>query len=161
FNTFNSQTGGYYEEVPGNQPLYGSYYFMTASNFTVSKEIEDDPNRLATSNDVVNGIGNNDMANAFLAMRNDKSLYKQGAPDGFFQTLVAEIGVDTKKASDFADNQDNILKSIQNQRLSISGVDTDEEAMNLVKYQNAYNMSAKVISVMNEVYDKLINGMGV
>jgi flagellar hook-associated protein 1 FlgK len=33
--------------------------------------------------------------------------------------------------------------------------------MNLVRYQNAYNLSAKVITVMDEVYDKLINYMGV
>ncbi|MCR5726682.1 MAG: hypothetical protein K6G24_13530, partial [Lachnospiraceae bacterium] len=46
------------------------------------------------------------------------------------------------------------------QRLSISGVDLDEEAMNLVRYQNSYNLAAKVISTMNEIYDRLINYMG-
>ena len=49
---------------------------------------------------------------------------------------------------------------IDNQRLSESGVDINEEAMNLVRFQNAYNLSAKVISVMDEIYDRLINGMG-
>ena len=53
------------------------------------------------------------------------------------------------------------MKSITNQRLSESGVDVDEEAMNLVKFKNAYNLSAKVIQTMNEIYDKLINGTGV
>ena len=33
--------------------------------------------------------------------------------------------------------------------------------MNLVRFQNAYNLSAKVISVMDEIYDRLINYMGV
>jgi flagellar hook-associated protein 1 FlgK len=39
-------------------------------------------------------------------------------------------------------------------------VDMDEEALNLVKFQNSYNLNSHVISVMNEVYDKLINGTG-
>ena len=50
---------------------------------------------------------------------------------------------------------------ISNQRMSVSGVDEDEEALNLVKFQNAYNLSSKVISVMNEIYNKLINETGV
>ena len=56
---------------------------------------------------------------------------------------------------------DNITKSINNQRLSVSGVDNDEEALNLVKFQEAYNLSAKMISVFQEIYDKLINQTGV
>ncbi|MFR5241800.1 MAG: flagellar basal body rod C-terminal domain-containing protein [Roseburia sp.] len=47
------------------------------------------------------------------------------------------------------------------QRTSVSGVDEDEEAMNLIKFQNAYNLASKVISVMSEMYDKLINETGV
>lgn len=160
FSTFNSQTGGYFEEIPEDQPLYGSYYFMTAANFTISEDLMSDPKRLAASSDVTNGAEENDIIDKLLALKEDKMLFKQGAPDGFFQTLVAEIGIDTGKATTFSDSQSNILDTITNQRLSVSGVDVDEEAMNLVRYQNAYNLSAKVITVMDEIYDKLINYMG-
>ena len=51
--------------------------------------------------------------------------------------------------------------TIENQRQSIMGVDKDEEAMNLVKFQEAYNLNSKVISVMAEIYDKLIQETGV
>lgn len=160
FDTFNSQTGGYYEEIPEDEPLYGSYYFVTASNFSVNKKIIADPNLMATSTDVVNGNENKDIIDKLIALKEDKMLFKQGAPDGFFQAMVAEVGIDSNKASTFSDSQKNILETISNQRLSISGVDIDEEAMNLVRYQNAYNLSAKVISIMDEIYDKLINYMG-
>ncbi len=161
YNTFNSQTGSYYEEIPEDQPLYGSYYLMTAENFTVSEDLLLNSNLLATSSDVANGVENNDVVDALIALKDDKLLFKQGSPQGFFQTLVAEIGIDSKKAINFSDGQTNILDAIKNQRLSISGVDVDEEAMNLVRFQNAYNLSAKVITVMDEIYDKLINYMGV
>ena len=54
-----------------------------------------------------------------------------------------------------------IMKTtIQNQRLSVMGVDTDEEAMDLMKFQQSYNLNSKMMSVMNEIYDKLINQTG-
>ncbi len=87
-------------------------------------------------------------------------MFRQGAPGSFFQTLVAEIGIDARKAEQFTKNQLNICSSITNQRLSISGVDTEEEAMNLIRYQTAYNLSAQAVTVMNQIYDKLINYMG-
>lgn len=160
-STFNSQTGGYYEEIDDNKPLYGSYYFMTAENFTVNSDFIEDPKLMATTTNIVAGADSNDVVNRLMNLKDNKTLFDQGTPEGFFQTLVAEIGIDTDKANTFSDSQSNILDTIGNQRLSISGVDVDEEAMNLVRYQNAYNLSAKVISVMDEIYDKLINYMGV
>ena len=160
FDTFNSQTGGYYENIPNNEPFYGSYYLMTAGNITISEALIRNTNKMATTADVTNGTEANDIVDKLIALKENKMLFKQGAPDGFFQTLVAEIGIDANKAATFSDSQSNILETITNQRLSVSGVDVDEEAMNLVRYQNAYNLSAKVISVMDEIYDKLINYMG-
>lgn len=160
YDSFNSQTGtGYYEEVPEDEPYYGFYYLMTAENFTVNEALLADSNLVSTTKDITNGTEANDIVKKLLALKDDKTLL--GTPEGFFQTLVAEIGIDTDKAASFAESQSNILDAITNQRLSISGVDVDEEAMNLVRYQNAYNLSAKVISVMDEIYDKLINYMGV
>lgn len=161
YTTFNSQTGSYYEEIPDDQPLYGSYYLMTAENFSVNKDFFFDPGLLVTATDIVNGVENNDIVSKLLALKENRNMFEQGAPDEYFNTLVAEIGIDAKSATTYAQNQSNILHTISNQRLSVSGVDMEEEAMNLIRYQNAYNLSAKVISVMNEVYDKLINYMGV
>ena len=45
-------------------------------------------------------------------------------------------------------------------RDSVSGVDEDEEGVELVKYQHAYELSSKVISVMNQIYNKLIEETG-
>ncbi len=160
YYSFNSQTGGYYDEVPEDQPLFGSYYFMTAENFTISKELLEDPGRLATATDVVIGSENNDVIDRLIALKTDKSIFKQGSPGSYMQILVADIGIDTRKALNLYENQQDIIGTITNQRLSVSGVDLDEETMNLVKFQNAYNLSAKVISVMDEIYDRLINYMG-
>jgi len=133
------------------------YYMLTAANFTVSEAIQMNPSTISAASDVVNGVGNADIANKLLALKGDVSMFKQGDPAAFLQTLVGEVGVDTGAALNFAESQENIVRSVTSQRLSVAGVDIDEEAMNLAKYQEAYNLAAKVIAVMSETYDTLIN----
>ena len=75
--------------------------------------------------------------------------------------MIADISVDTEEAKVFSTNYLNVSTAIDNQRQSISGVDEDEEALDLVKFQNAYNLSSKMISVLAEIYDRLILETGV
>jgi flagellar hook-associated protein 1 len=152
------------DPVTGNNYSFDTdekYYLLTAANFTVTEAIYSDPSKLAVSTKITDGVENKTYLDKLIALKSDKTMFKQGAPASFLQTLVAEIGIDTDKAASFAKSQSDIVYMINNQRLSESGVDIDEEAMNLVKFQNAYNLSAKAITVMNEIYDKLINGTGV
>ena len=137
------------------------YYLITAENFSVNSDIAHDPSLFAAASEIDNGIGNYDIAKQLLALKTDTSMFYQGKPASFLQTLVAEVGIDAKSTTDMAKSQNNLVQSVQNQRLSIGGVDSEEEAMNLIQYQQAYKLSSKVISIMNEVYDKLINYMGV
>lgn len=157
---FTSKTGFYANDYVNDDKNYGSYYLLNAKNFCITDEVYHNPSKLVTTRDIADGIGNNDLIEELINLKDDVTMFKQGKPAQFFQTLVAEIGIDTKKTSNFSENQKDILAAVDNQRLSISGVDTEEEAMNLIRYQNAYSLSAKAISVMDECFDKLINYMG-
>lgn len=157
--TFNSLSGPFFQEETNK--VYSSYYHITAENICVNKELQQDASKFAAASDIVNGVGNYDKALELLDLKKDASMFRQGKPAAFLQTLVAEVGIDTKAALNFAQSQNNLVNAIDNQRLSVGGVDTEEEAMNLMRFQLAYNLSAQVISVMNEIYDKLINYMGV
>ena len=75
--------------------------------------------------------------------------------------LITRIRVDGAKIDDCAANSKNILDAVENRRLSKSGVDEDEEGKNMIEYQNLLKYQYQVISIMNEVLDKLINGTGV
>ncbi len=157
--SFHSQSGQFFQEDMSG--VYSSYYHITAENICVNKELQHDARKFAAASDIVNGVGNYDKALELLDLKKDTTMFRQGKPAAFLQTLVAEVGIDTKAALNFEKSQNNLVSSIQNQRLSVGGVDTEEEAMNLMRFQQAYNLSAQVISVMNEIYDKLINYMGV
>ncbi len=155
---FTSKTGTY--AIDDDIENYGSYYFMTAGNFCVTEAVAADSTKVVTATDISDGVENTDIIDQLLDLKENADMFKQGDPAAYLETMVAEIGIDTKKASQFSANQEDIIQNVQNQRLSVSGVDQDEEAMNLVRYQSAYNLSSKVISVMDEMYDRLINYMG-
>ena len=67
------------------------------------------------------------------------------------KSLVVDVGIDSQQAQRLYGNQDNIVKVIDKQRTSVSGVSPDEEMTNLVKYQQAYNACAKMITTMAEI----------
>jgi len=141
--------------------VVNGYYNLTAKNFTINSEVMKDPTKLALAKSIVDGVEDKGNLDELIALANDKSMFKQGTPASFLHALVGEVGVDAKKAEDFAKSQEDVLHMIQNQRLSISGVDMEEEGMYLVRFQHAWNLSAKVISVMDEICNKLINEMAV
>lgn len=149
------------EEITKFSSEEETYYRVVAGNFSVSKKMREDVRLIAAADDIVNGIENREIVKKLKELQHNRDMFDDGKPEEFYQALVSDIAVDTKTAHVFEKNQKMIVKNIDNQRLSISGVDTDEEAMDLVKFKNCYNLSAKVISVMSEIYHKLINEMAV
>lgn len=139
----------------------GSYYRITAGNFAINPDMLKDPSLLALATTVTNGEGAYDLIDKMKNLQSGVNMFRGDKASKFLETLIADITVDTQKSDIYYKNYSNLENSIGNQRTSISGVDEDEEALNLIKFQNAYNMASKVISVMAELYDKLINETGV
>jgi flagellar hook-associated protein 1 FlgK len=73
-----------------------------------------------------------------------------------YSQLVADVGVRTLRAEINADVQARLLGDAQGQRESISGVNLDEEAANLLRYQQAYQAAAQVITVANTLFETLL-----
>lgn len=138
-----------------------SYYNMTALNAVVGKEILGDPNMLACSTTAGDGVAKSDNLHRMSALREDNTMFKQGTAKSFLAVIVATVGVDGKKIDACESNSEDILEAVENRRLSKSGVDEDEEGQNMIEYQNLLHYQYRVISIMNEVLDKLINGTGV
>ena len=88
-------------------------------------------------------------------------MFRGGGGDAFLQCIYADITVDAQECDIFTTNFTNIQSSISQQRMSVSGVDEDDEALDLIKFQNAYNLASKCISVFSEIYDRLILNTGV
>jgi len=141
-----------------NEDIYNLYSSITAKNFSVSFDIENDYNLIATAG-VAEEAGNIDVLNELLGFRRNTDMFAEGGPEDFMKSLVATLGVDAEQAANYESNRQIIVNQIVNRRLSDSGVSIDEEMANLVKFQQAYSASAKMIQTMNEIYERLINGL--
>lgn len=147
-----------YDEKVEDIPLF--IHREEDDRYIVNPDILNDPAKMATSTVGTNSISATDIIDKLVESKEYRN-FDGGTSKEALNTIITELSIDSKKAQDNERNYTNFRNLIQNQRLSIMGVDKDEEAMNLVKYQEAYDLSAKVIQIMSEVYDKLINETGI
>lgn len=142
-----------------------TYNSLTAKNFVLNNDIFADVGKMATSYDVDSDISvdSADLVMDLYSLKTDKDkiIFRGCSSAEFLQCVLSDVALAKQSANTFEKNYTIIKQSITNQKLSVSGVDTDEEALNLVKYQHAYELSAKVIQTMTEMYDRLILNTGV
>lgn len=132
---------------------------MSALTVEVNPILVEDNTRLATTTNYLDGESKSDLVDMLLDIQSSKT-FNGGTGSYFLESIVAAVAIDSDKATSFNQNFKNISHTVQNQRLSVMGVDGDEEALDLLKYQQAYNLCAKMMSVLSEVYNKLINETG-
>jgi flagellar hook-associated protein 1 len=70
---------------------------------------------------------------------------------------IGKIGLDAKKAGLDREQSEGILTQIQSLREKNSGVSLDEETANMMRYQQAYQASAKVIKTANDMFDTILS----
>ena len=133
---------------------------LSATNVTINQDLIDNADLLATKYNKSDGEANVDLI-VDLINTKDAKIFDGGTGSFFLESIVSDMSIDSQKAVNLYKNYTDLKTSIHNQRLSIMGVDTDEEAMDMIKYQQAYNLNSKMMSVMNQIYDKLINQTGI
>jgi len=125
-----------------------------ASSLTVAIT---DPSKIAASAD--GSAGDNANANALLALQNQPIAGGQ-TPLNFYSGVVFKIGNDVSAAQTNQQAGSLVLQQIQDLQGGVSGVDINEEASNLIRFQNAYQASAQVASVINSLLQTTINMVG-
>lgn len=140
-----------------------SYYRLTAKNMSILNALVLDADLLANKYNKGDGVEQSDLLDDLNAVGNDKTKmnYRGASASEFLQLMLSDVALNASGANTFQESFTNISSTIENQRLSISGVDEDEEAVNLVKYQNGYNLASKMIQILTEIYDRLILETGV
>lgn len=139
------------------------YYYVTAMNCAIEKEVSLDPDLLGSRLSALNGVEECDNIYKAMTKLTDKSqlTFRGYDASSFLESVLSDVALNTSNARVFTDSYSNLQTKLGNQRTSISGVDSDEEAVNLVKYENAYTLASKMISIFSEVYDRLILQTGV
>ena len=71
-----------------------------------------------------------------------------------------ELGTSSAHCSNMLTGQKSLVTNLENRKSSISGVSTDEEVVELLKYQHMYSAASRLITAIDEALDKLINSTG-
>jgi flagellar hook-associated protein 1 FlgK len=148
---------------------------ITASSIRLNPIIEKTPDAIATSmrtdgtpEKVV--PGNNTLSLLMANLKDTKINFV--SPDGsvpviangtmadYYRSVIGQLGVQSQDAKRQVTNQDAILAQVDSSRQSVSGVSLDEEMSNLIKFQHAYNAAARVMTMEDQLLDKVINSMG-
>ncbi len=79
----------------------------------------------------------------------------------YYGAAIAKLGVDVQRAERMTQGEDILVTQLANQKESVSGVSLDEEMTNLIKFQKNYSAAARMVTMMDDMLDKIVNGMGI
>lgn len=105
--------------------------------------------------------GDNAIALANRLKLDQSDMLGKASLDTYYTTIIGQLGVDTQNAKRLTENQNTLVNQIKNWRESVSGVNLDEEMVNMIRFQQGYNAAARMVTTIDEMLDKLINGTGV
>ncbi len=171
--TYSSAVGGSLSGFPGSVTVNANGTNTTYSGGTapyvqgatysfngVQMTLSGSPGNGDTFNIAANTANSTDNGNASaLAKLRNATLLDGGTSSigSAWNTLVTQVGVQANTASTNLTSQKALLASSTSQQQSVSGVNLDDEAMNLMKYQQAYQASAKVMQTANTLFDSLLS----
>ena len=107
-----------------------------------------------------NGVSDNRNM-LLLAQLQDSNIFPGNATfQQAYGQMVADVGIKTRQADIAAEAQHTLVQQLQMERESVSGVNLDEEAANLVRFQQAYEAAAQVMNVASDLFDTLLGALG-
>lgn len=135
---------------------------INCTNLKVRDEVRNDPNLVAAAGTTEDGESDNAYAIKLADFRNRKDIFlgMNGTSDDYVKAILATLSVDANHANRMTTNTESIVEQTNNKRLSESGVSLDEEMGNMVKFQHAYNASARMITTLDGIMDTMINRLG-
>jgi flagellar hook-associated protein 1 FlgK len=128
-----------------------------AADLRINPDVLDDLDLIAASSTALGVPGNADTAIAIHALRTALTVNGAATFDDAANTLVSQVGYDVQTAQANASHQADMMTYLENYRESVSGVALDEEMVNLVKFEAAYNAAAKMVSMADDMLNALMN----
>lgn len=138
----------------------GFFSGVDAATIKVREDLKENPQLV--SGGLSSLAGDNTNAVRIVDLRNQLAFGGKGMTvDEYYQTLLGGIAVETNRANELVTTHDLIFTSLTKLKEETSGISTDEEAADLIKFQRSYQASARFVSVVNDLLDTLINRIGV
>ena len=154
-------SSGYGLDDAGPNPPGRSFFTPTVGNATahsieINPDIFNNPRNIPLSS-VPNEPGNNDIARQIALISKDNTFLNSQNPSNFYSGFIGKVGTMLKDAQNGATTTKLVSDQTISQRESIIGVNQDEEAVNLIKFQKAFEAAARVVNTTNEVLSTIVN----
>jgi len=133
---------------------------ITADNFVINPEILSNPDLLALASDINSLPSGNQVLHSWLAINQNRSLFREGTLLDFMAAMTGEIGIIGRQAENFEISSTELLVTIDNQREAFSGVNLDEETASIIMHQLVFQAASRLVSIIDNLYDVTINRMG-
>lgn len=132
-----------------------------AATINVNPSIESFPEAIASAGEP-GRIGDISAALAIAGLSNSPSMGNNSpiSINGYFRSIVTNLGMDIQRSKASADSSQSVVEHLEDRRQAISGVSMDEEVASLIGYEKAFQAGARIINVVDEMLDQVINRMG-
>lgn len=144
--------------VPPGRALFvpSSGSTITAQTISVNPALLSDPAAVPTSS-TPSTPGKSDIIAAIAALASDATFLDSMTPEGFYGSIASQLAQFGASANDRLTAAKTVLQQITAERESLSGVNLDEEATNLITYQRAFEAAARVVSISSDMLSTLVN----
>ena len=128
----------------------------TASDISINQSILDDSGRIATSR--TGEVSDSSNLQRLVSVR-ERQVFASSTQDlrSFSTSILADIGLEVQTTTELKDTADTLTQRITEERQAISGVDPNEELVELIKFQRQFEIAARFISTVNQTLDELLN----
>jgi flagellar hook-associated protein 1 len=138
----------------------GGDFFDSFMSIATMKVAINDPRHIAAAIPGT-GPGNNENARMLASIGEEKLFaLSTRSTHQLYSDLIYRIGADAKSSEDRIVTQNNLLDQLKTRRSAVTGVDLNEEAVNIIKFQKAYQASARFANVLDALSHEILNFLG-
>jgi len=141
--------------IASGSTVAAAYANLTAANISVSLDVQEDLDKIAAAASS-DGTEDNENVNDLLSICKDSRMFASGTPEDFMNTIIFTMGSASSYAQRLEENKSTVISNLSAKRTSVSGVSTDEETANLMKYQQGYAASANLVNVWSAIYEETL-----
>lgn len=157
YETENKTVYFYNEEEPED-----NYSLFTLGEIEVNKEILKNYSLLPLSNKQTPAAFDKNAVDRLTNLWNEKfttlgpNNSTKNTFKGYYTEFIGELSNLGNTYKEISENQEFAVKSVDNDRQNVMGVSSDEELTNMIRFQHAYNASARYINVINEMLEHIV-----